>query len=185
MSREDWIAIASRLFALYLAVTLLRSVPPAVAFLEQADLQQAGSTGSYIPTAVVLLSGAVLCVLLWVFPLTIARRLLPVMKQPRSELRIDPSTALSLGLTLVGVWMLATTIPDTIYWAAFVYAITHMPGRDLALEPDQRAAIWATAAEWVLALCLIFGSTGIRRLIEHWRFAGKRATGLDEDRGAE
>lgn len=185
MSREDWIAIASRLFALYLAVTLLRSVPPAVAFLQQVGLEQAGWTDSYIPTAVVLLSGAVLCVLLWVFPLTIGRRLLPVMKEPRSESRLCPSTTLSLGLTLVGIWMLATAIPDTVYWAAFVYAKQNIMGDHYPLEPDQLAAIWATAAEWTLALCLIFGSTGIRRLIEHWRFAGKKSTGLDEDRGKE
>ena len=78
MSREDLIAVATRLFAVFLLITVARFIPSAVALLDQnADVP------SPVLAGLVLVSGLAACGVLWLFPLSIARKLLPAMREPR------------------------------------------------------------------------------------------------------
>lgn len=180
MSREDWVAIASRLFALFLAVTLLRNIPSALSFAAQGDTRVV-----YAVLAVMLVLGYALCALLWFFPLTVARKLLPVMKEPRSDTAMGASPALSVGLTLLGVWVLTSALPDAIYWVVLGLTAARYGMEHTTLTSDQIAAMVATGTELVLATWLIFGSNGIRSMIERWRYAGKDDTGADIDRDVQ
>ncbi len=165
MSREDLVAIASRLFAVFLLVTTARSIPSAAALLPQGDY------GPYIALVAVVLLGAIaICALLWFFPLTIARKLLPVMKEPRSEEAMSSSAALSVGLTLLGVWVLAYAVPDAIYWITRFLLIRRMQVEHYAWGPEEIASIVTTLAELALAAWLVFGSSGIKRLIHRFRY---------------
>lgn len=117
----------------------------------------------------VLASSIVVCAVLWFFPLTIARKLLPAMGEPRSEAAMSGPVALSVGLTLLGVWVLAYALPDAIYWAT-LFLLTRQPdGGYFEWGHEQIASIVTTAAELVLAAWLILGSTGIKRLILRYR----------------
>ena len=165
MSREDLVAVASRLFAVFLLVTIARSFPSAAALLSQE-----GDRPSLALVAVVLIAGIALCAILWFFPLTVARKLLPVMKEPRSEASIGPGSALSVGLTLLGVWVLAYAIPDAIYWITRFLLIRRMHVEHYAWGPDEIASVVTTIAELVLAVWLVFGSSGIKRLIHRYRY---------------
>ncbi|NYZ61751.1 hypothetical protein [Luteimonas deserti] len=160
MSREDVIAIAARVFAVFLLVTVVRSFPSAVALIGQD-----GPQPSLILVGVVLASSIAVCAILWFFPLTIARKLLPAMSEPRSETSMSGSVALSVGLTLLGVWVLAYALPDAIYWTT-IFLLTRSPEfGHFEWGREQIAHIVTTVAELVLAIWLVFGSTGIKRLI--------------------
>lgn len=165
MSREDLVAVASRLFAVFLLVTIARSIPSAAALLSQE-----GHRPSLAFVAIVLLAGVAICALLWFFPLTIARKLLPVMKEPRSETSMSPGSALAVGLTLLGVWVLAYAIPDAIYWITRFLLIRQMDVEHYAWGPEEIASVTTTVAELVLAVWLVFGSSGIKRLIHRYRY---------------
>ncbi len=165
MSREDYVAIASRLFAIFLFVMVARSFPSAIALIGQE-----GPQPSLWLVALVLASGIAICVALWAFPLTIARKLLPVMKEPRSDSTMSESAALSVGLTLLGVWILATALPDLIYWGTLFHLTRQIEYGEFQWGAEQIASVATTITELVLALWLIFGSSGIRRLIYRFRY---------------
>jgi hypothetical protein len=165
VSREDFIAVASRLFAIFLLVLIARSIPSAIALIGQE-----GPQPSLALIAVVISSGLILCAILWLFPLTIARKLLPVMKQPISGTPMTGTVALSVGLTLVGIWILATAIPDTFYWATIFLLSRKLESGYFEWGHENIALVVTTIAQLALAVWLIFGSSGIVRLIERFRY---------------
>lgn len=160
MSREDFIAVASRLFSIYVLFSIVRSAPGAAQMLSQDQ----GMTwvGLYL---FVLIIGLLLCAFLWFFPLTVARKLLPVMREPRSEEAIRSPTALSLGLTLIGAWFFANALVDASYWLALFVRSRQTSNIRVDWTPEQIASMIATAVELIISFWLLFGSTGITQLI--------------------
>lgn len=168
MSREDVIAVGVRLFAVYGAFTVLRNVP---AVAQMWSIPDGAAWTAFYVTA--LFVGALICVLLWFFPLSIARKLLPVMREPRSEASIGEPVALSLGLALIGVWLFAYASTDAVYWFTYVVLSKQlMQGVDVPMEwtHEQIANVVATLVQLSLSLWLIFGSAGLRRLIYRFRY---------------
>ena len=171
MSREDMIAVATRLFAIYLLFNILHQVPSAasMAFADDARFWPVVFGAS-------LLAGFMLCALLWTFPLTIARRLLPVMRTPPTSLALDSRMAMTVGISLMGLWFLAGAILDATYWGmVWIYAkrLDHGP---LHFTHDQWAGIAVTVIEFAIALVLLLGANGIRAVIETLRHGGRRYT---------
>jgi hypothetical protein len=164
MSREDVIAVAVRVFAIFLLVTVVRTIPGTLALIDQVEPK---------PSLVLvwLLSGLslALCAYLWFFPLTVARKLLPAMREPRSETAMNGSVALSVGLTLLGVWVLTSALPDATYWVILFLLSRRIDAGPIEWQHDQIANMIATAGQLALAVWLIFGSSGIKRLILRFR----------------
>lgn len=164
MAREDLVAVAVRIFAVFLLVTVARSFPSAMALLDQPE-----SRLSLVLVGVVLAGSLSVCAVLWFFPLTIARRLLPAMREPRSETAMSGPVALSVGLTLLGVWVLAYALPDALYWATLFLLSRQVGAAYVPWGYEQIASVVTTVAELALAAWLIFGSSGIKRLILRYR----------------
>jgi Na+/melibiose symporter-like transporter len=166
MSREDYVAIATRLFAVYIGFELVMRIPT----MMQAVAAAQDVAWAWL-FARVLVLGLAICALLWIFQLTIARKLLPVMKESRSEQAIDASVGLSLGLTLIGAWLLAQGIVDAAYWLTlYTYTRQYVQGLPFEWTPDQIASVVATALQLVVGVGLILGSPAIRRLIHQFRY---------------
>lgn len=165
MSREDIVAIAVRLFAIFLAIYVLRTLSGFVQFTSEMTFDAKAIIASV--AMVGAMAGAV--VLLWFFPLSVARKLLPVMKEPRSESNAGVDTLFALGLILMGLWLLANAIIDGFYWASLLLAMRAAGMMHLELVPEQKAAIFTTVVEMVVAVFLILGSTGIRNTIYRLR----------------
>lgn len=165
MSREDFIAVGTRLFAVYLAFNVLWNAAGAAMFVFQD-----GMSSWAIFLVLFWLVALAVCGLLWVFPLTVARKLLPVMREPRSETALDARVALSLGLTLIGVWVLANAIVDGLYWLALVVRTNQLDYLTLDWNPDQVAGMVSTALELVIGAWLMLGNAGIGRLIHRFRY---------------
>ncbi|QNP40172.1 hypothetical protein [Lysobacter solisilvae (ex Woo and Kim 2020)] len=168
MSREDVVAVAVRLFSIYVLFNILRNVPSAAQILTGPGGKE--WAGVY---AAVLAAGILLCAFLWFFPLSIARRLLPVMREPRSEEVIGAPIALSLGLVLIGVWLFAYSIADASYWLTlFIKSkqVTDATGTSVEWSHEQIAGIVATLVQLVLSVWLVLGNSGLRRLIYKYRY---------------
>jgi len=161
VSREDYVAVAARLFAVYIAFKVVLQLPVGAQTLSQD--QDMAWAGLY---ALALLVSLALCAFLWFFPLTIARKLLPVMKEPRSDQAINASVGLSLGLTLIGIWFLANGTIDAVYWLALIVRTKqHVEQLDFAWSPEQLASMASTVFEVAVGACLVLGSTGLQQLI--------------------
>jgi hypothetical protein len=165
VSREDFIAVASRLFSIYILFNIIRSAPSAAQMLWQDQ----GMTwvGLYV---CVLIVGLLLCAFLRFFPLTVARKLLPVMREPRSEGPIGFPTALSLGLTLIGAWLFANALVDATYWLTLFVRSKQIGNIPVEWTPEQIASMIATLVELTISFWLLFGSSGIRQLIFKFRY---------------
>ena len=171
MSREDFVAIAARLFSIYLLISLIKHVPGAAQLISQDH-----GAGLVIFYAVALIIGLLVCALLWFFPLTVARKLLPVMHEPRSEQSLDSSAAMSVGLTLIGVWVMAYALVDATYWLTLLVRTRQLDTAYFEWTPDQIAGMVATVIEVFIATWLIFGNVGIKRLIYRYRYGASSGT---------
>ena len=172
MSREDIVAIASRLFAVFLVVTTVRLTAPLIQPSEFFS-----STGQLLLFLFALILPAlVVAALLWFFPLSVARKLLPVMREPRTAVSPTFQTALELGLTLIGFWVLATAISDSIYW---IVLFLHIYNSAVPVEIDvsQKASLVATGAQLLLGFWLVLGSSGLANLVTRLRYSGAKADG--------
>ena len=165
MSREDFVAIAARLFSIYLLLSVIKHMPLTMQLISQDQ----GEIWEFL-YALVLVLGLIVCALLWFFPLTVARKLLPVMREPRSEQALDASIAMSVGLTLIGVWVMAYALVDAVYWLTLFVRTRQIDATHFEWSHDQIAGIVATAVELFIAVWLIFGSAGIKRLIYRYRY---------------
>ena len=110
MTSRQFVAVALRVFALWLGVQALRNV--LLIFIVT------GNGGWYVSYAVVL---AVFAVLLWVFPLTVAGRILPAAPGETpgalTENGLVHAAVVSAGLVLV-----VTSLPALLDTIAFVVA---------------------------------------------------------------
>ena len=169
MSREDFVAIASRLFAIYLLFGVIRQIPGSLL----PFAQDGGASWIALHVAVLVL-GVIVCALLWFFPLTVARKLLPVMREPRSEQALDSSVAMALGLTLIGVWVMAYGLVDGVYWLTLLVRTQQIDSTYFEWSHEQIAGMVATAVEILIAVWLIFGNAGIKRLIYRYRYGASQ-----------
>lgn len=160
MSREDFVAVASRLLSIYLLFGIIQGVPSALQMLFDGQGVAWGALFAFF-----LAVGALLCAFLWFFPLTVARKLLPVMSERRSEEAIDASIALSLGLTLLGAWFFANALIDSSYWLVYLFRSRQVEDVALHWSHEQVAHMVSTGVELVVSLWLLVGSGGIKRLI--------------------
>lgn len=165
MSREDVVAVGIRLFAIYLALSVLWEAVGAAPLVFQDGWSS--TAGFFI---MLWLLGLAISGVLWVFPLTVARKLLPVMSEPRSEPQVDASVAMSLGLVLIGLWVLAYGLVNAAYWLTLMVSIHRMGGESYAWTPEQVAGITATVIELAVGVGLLFGAKGLKRLIYRFRY---------------
>jgi hypothetical protein len=166
MSREDIVAVAARLFAVYLAYTVLVTFSYALA----------APTGSvilktYFICAVVF--GSVAVAVLWFFPLTVARKLLPASKEPRTEGSLDGPTALSLALAIMGVWLMASVARSLTF--SILAAVALPESSDNPGMSSSHMHLVAELVQFGIGAWLVFGSRGFRQLILRARYGAAHA----------
>ena len=115
------------------------------------------------------------CVILWLAPATIARRLLPSGEAPASS----PAPALlewqTMAVIAIGIWVLSQAIPEITYWLILI-GLTYSDGRLLDhLADGNKADLVALATKLVLGFWLVFGAKGFAAFLFRVRTAGIRA----------
>ncbi len=154
MSPHQIIAVASRLFAVWLVIHLPGQI---YAFFDSdAKLNDASLRFLAVCIAIIELG---LILILWLFPHTIARILLKTSSQQTPP----PASAdswLQIGCALLGMWLVATSIPALLLDA---YALSK------AFSTDDTAPLWHSVlyyiAEAGIGIWLILGASGFRRVV--------------------
>lgn len=158
LSREDVVAVMARIFAVFLVVWSLRTLAQIIQLLS-ADAMSAASLAL---AALVFVAPLLAALVLWVFPLSVATRLLPVMKSARPPLTGNREELEQVGLSLLGAWVLVYALVDAVYWAFLLQRTRHMGlGWDDAIGPETFAGMVATGVELVLGVVLVLGARGI------------------------
>jgi len=167
MTNAQVVALGVRLFSIWLALYLIRYAPALwSANIEQFPESRAAGT-VIIVVSIVLIA---VTIALWLFPLAVARKLIPkaTLDQP-TPLPVDQLQ--SAGFCLLGLWVLTEAVPRFVYMAFIVYHSTR-PNAMVALDPHNYAAIARTLVELGIGLWLLFGARGLLGLIRWARTVG-------------
>jgi hypothetical protein len=160
MSPHQTIAVAVRVFAIWLAIGVLRTIP-ALFFLPDRV-----KSAVYLYNIDVFIVSVVVVVVLLCFPHTIAVKLLPPhAANPLPAASSD--TWLAMGCALIGMWMLTYAVPALV---RDTYIVLYNPSADDV--PKIKTWILYNFLEVAIAAWLIFGARGFRKLFWWARDAG-------------
>jgi hypothetical protein len=163
MTPHQTLVVVVRLFAVWLGLIVVREV--AAWYITGRE-----SNDPYLlPILVLIAVVAVLCVLvLWFFPRTVARGLLPSGADAPVE-SSSPEVWFAIGISLLGLWLAASAIPGVLRNFLVMYFFR-------AESVDKSGLVSGLIylfAQLVVGVALIVGTNGIRKFIWWARDAGR------------
>jgi hypothetical protein len=167
MNKEEIVAIAVRLFAIALALYSFSNLPGMAIFYDQMKMPEA----TYL-FAGLTLSIFIIAILLWTFPLTVARKILPKSSSNSKIGDWSYEGILTCGFIILGIYFLYHAISDSMYWLYIWKYSESFEGNRIKLNTDQLAQIYATMAEFIFTMILIFGSKALSGFLVKLRHAG-------------
>jgi hypothetical protein len=151
MSPYQAVAVALRVFAVWLGIYALRTV------FSLALMQQHGTPGFWVSAAFLGLT-LLFAVALWFFPRSIAGRLFSP-EPAKAESSASPDLWLAMGCALLGLWILTSSVPSVVL---DTYALVYLyPGTDAS---DLKRSVLYYCVEIALGVWLLFGARGFRKL---------------------
>lgn len=94
------------------------------------------------------------------------------MESPGTPISASGATALDVGCTLIGLWLLASALADAGYWTIILMAAAHSDWADGALATEDIANIIATVVQILVALWLLLGYRQILKVLHGLRSHG-------------
>lgn len=169
MTKRELLTVAIRLFAIGLALSIVRSIPGTALAFESSQVEP--SAGPWLVAASYALAVAV-ALICWRFPLAVAALLLPKADASVELVPWSQQSAVETGTIIIGVFYLYYAASDLVYWMAFWVAYTNYEDAIAPISPDQWASIVTTVFEVVLAVGLVLGARRIASVIQSVRHAG-------------
>jgi hypothetical protein len=165
MSPHQIIAVAVRLFAVWLAVTTVVSAPTFYMQLIEVEVSSTASLAAAVFVAALALG---IVYVLWRFPLTIAGKLLTTASQEPVE-SASPDLWLAMGCSIVGLWLITSHLPTLVTMLVF------------GGIGEWSVSVWLpNLTGLALGLWLVFGARGFRKLFWWTRHAGHRQPAGDD-----
>ena len=162
MTPHQSLAVAVRLFAIWLAIYVARDMLGLyVLGRKQGDPHSLAIAVAVSALAVLFL------IVLWFFPRTITRGLLPVPSDAPPQ-RSSPEIWFAAGSSLIGLWVMTSAVPALIRNLTVMY-LSRSDSVDLS---GLRSALLYYFVEFAVGVWLIVGAPGIRRFIWWARSAG-------------
>jgi hypothetical protein len=154
VSPYQFAAVGIRLFAIWLAIYVGRIAPSFYAEVEQYD-----SRVAVAGAAIVAVGTVATIVILWFFPRSIAKTLVPDSRSVANDPG-SPDIWFAIGCGLIGIWLIANAIPGFVRTAYewFYAQRTHME------IDNQGVAVIYYVAYFVVGLWLLLGAAGARKL---------------------
>ena len=161
MTPHQTLAVAVRLFAVWLALVVIREILGSYFFARREQ-------EALLPIIAILgLVAAGLVLILWFFPRTIARGLLPSRSEAPAQ-PTAPETWLAIGVSLIGVWLTASAIPGLLRHLSLLY----LYAPDAIDKSGLIGGFIFLFAQVAVGVLLMVGGNGIRRFIWWARHAG-------------
>jgi hypothetical protein len=156
MSPHQAVAVAVRIFAVWLATYLIRTAPFLAISFNGHD-----SSGIVLATAIVSAICFGVAAALWFFPLTIARKLLPPAAAAPAPAQ-PPEVWLSMGCALIGLWMLASSISTLAQNIFALYYVDKSYGTEIPLQIKH--GILYALLNVAIGVWLILGARGFGKV---------------------
>lgn len=164
MSPHQTLAVAVRLFAIWLAIYFARTAPAFYRETLRVD-DSAGSVGVILVSTLMV----VVVLFLWFFPRTVAKGLLDAKSLPAAE-PASPDTWFAVGCALIGIWLIVPALASVIYRLSVLY----LAQRDTSLDVSEWRFTWIYYfSEIAIGVWLLLGARGARKLFWWARNAEK------------
>lgn len=163
MTPHQTLAVAIRLFAIGLTLYAAHELAGFYIAGHQRD-----DAHVFAIVAVLSCVGIVVAAILWFFPRTIARGLLPLAKDtpaPPSE----PQAWFAVGSSLIGLWLVATALPGLLRNLFVLYLYRAEPMETSGLTSSMAYLL----VQLVVGAALIVWADSIRRFVWWARRAGR------------
>jgi len=169
MNKNDFLALAIRLFGIFLLVAIIRD---SSAFIFTLMTIGEGNS-SWLLVSSIIISLFVLGTLILIkFPLTIAGKLMPKCDAKEQIISFDKDDVQYVGFTLIGLFLLVRALPDVFYWASFTYQTSVVTDPPISLTAKDISNIISTAFEIIIGLIVLFGAKGLQNIIYKIRMLG-------------
>jgi hypothetical protein len=156
VSSVQAVALGIRLFTIWLAIYWARSIP--YLFAEARDAE------GWAPTVVALAYSGLLVgfvVVLWFFPRTVARTLLPE-ERAAPQVNTSPDTWFAVGCALIGLWVLASVLPGVFRED---YLFLYAKRNSIALPEQWESSVIYYVVQLAVGVWLLLGAKGVRKLV--------------------
>ena len=152
-------ALGMRLFAIWLAIYWARSLP--TLFTELRAWAPEGVTTTVVPVVfTVVLVGFAL--LLWFFPRTIARTLLPEENTLAPPAPAAPSAWFAVGSALIALWVFASVLPG-IFQQGYIFIDAKR--NNIVLPEYWESWLIYYVVQFAVGVWLLLGAAGARRFL--------------------
>jgi hypothetical protein len=155
------LTVAVRLFAILVALYAGREM--AAFFITDFD-QKSGFAALAVVFSVL---SVMLVIVLWLFPRSIARNLLPLSVDAPAP-PTHPDAWIAVGASLIGLWLIADALPGLMRNSLLMLLFRAEP-RDIS---GLASGLLYYALQFVVGVALLFGANGIKRFILWARYAG-------------
>ena len=169
MTKGQIVGLAVKLFAIFLFVYSLQKLVNVLPWFSP-DV-----TISWIAITYAVCYGLALvliCLVLWFFPLTVAKELIPFESGQPTTLSQD--SILSIAFVILGLWVLSTAIPDMVYWSIVISQSREMGLSWQDAAADVKGNTYATILEIIIGLWLLLGAKGLKNILLAVRALGRK-----------
>jgi hypothetical protein len=150
MTPQQIVGVAVRLFAIWLVVTAIQAAGSGLGTSAQPGTQT--TIAPYVFSALFL----VVAILLWLFPLVVAHRLVPRTKFD-NLLHVPTQEALVVACVILGLWVLVVRAVPAIAYYVTVAIYWSRNGQSVSsLDPSLHFGFVLGLVQLVMALFLIF-----------------------------
>jgi uncharacterized membrane protein len=154
MSPIQMTALAVRLFAIWLGIYWLGRFP----YLYNETRHVMGFQATALPI-VVMTFGVIVALVLWFFPRTVARALLPGDDPPPTV--SSPAPWFTIGCVLLGLWVLSDAVPGM---AERLFIFWEAKRQDIAIDGWEGILLYFVV-KLVIAVWLLLGAAGMRKIL--------------------
>lgn len=158
MKVHHYVGIGIKLFAIWL---FLFSIQNMAFFLENLIYGTVQGMGASLTiSSITYLPWLLLSIILWNFPLSIAKKIIPLESEINPE-GISTGSLLAVLISAISLFFLYNSIMDGVYWVTLINL--NGSGSYAAFNPENKASIFATGVEFIAAALLLFNSRKISR----------------------
>jgi hypothetical protein len=159
MNPTQSLAVGIRLFAIWLLWYGLTKTSSTYFISRDAD-----QVTSLLPFVVGAILVTLICLLLWLFPTFLARKILPTWDEAPSTIPVFEDW-FSVGCSLIGVWALAKAIPALSSYLIVNYLGQKIYPDSFSVNPDWPLYVAFNVFQLLFGVWLFFGAKGLRKIL--------------------
>jgi hypothetical protein len=161
MTPHQTVALSIRLFVIWLIAYIVITLPSVHALLLSENVSTLWLMAS--------VGFVLLCmVMLWNFPITIAKKLLPTDVAANSTNTINFESWFEVGITLIGLWVLSNALPS-IFRFILVYFLNQKVNYEASLSAEWKAAAVYYVIQIFIGIWFLLQAKGVSILISKIR----------------